>query len=135
MSKKQAKQASVVISVGESQMSKRFDYVDHHGNLVGKFSCSFTAAAERTLHSIGIRSYMRMGHFSVMIGDGVCVVARIYETLQQDKSITRTSEFWEQHKRDRLSQIRRVRAALRETQHPMEKAVLADIRVEEKELA
>lgn len=82
---------------------------------------------------------MRVGRFAVIVGTkksgGVdCVATSCYAgRLGDDGSIKPGSKYWENHKRDRLSQLTNIEDAVRSS-HPLYAEILADIALERKHL-
>jgi hypothetical protein len=78
-------------------------------------------------------SYMRVGHYSVVITqDGDVGAARLYtDTLIEMSDIKPGSRFWDSSKKDRTSQIKMVSQALKSwPQHPMGSELKKDMKAE-----
>jgi hypothetical protein len=111
--------------LGESKMAERLKWYSEKGLVA---TCAmWTRTYERVLPK---GSHMRIGHFATVVGvDGTLVAARAYPDHILDDprcNIKRTSKHWESSKRDRLSQIEKVRAVLKPS-HPLFAELIADM--------
>lgn len=117
-------------------MAKQASYVNNSGAVIVKTGNIFNARAKQTLEAIlpGAHYHMRVGRFSVVAAEGDLLAAEIYGADNLDHRISRDSEFFARSRRDRLSQLARISAAIRPS-HPLFAQVMADVASEREYLA
>jgi len=85
--------------------------------------------------ALGAISHLRAGHYSIILfKDGDIGVAKAYKNMShEDKEaqIPHNSEQWETFQKGRLSQLTKAASALQKSEHPLNNAVLHEIKAEE----